>query len=95
MITFLLYFPAVKLEGTYEGHIFDDRQLSFNLGEGEAENVIEGIEVGLEKFKKGETSKLIIKPKFAFGNEGSSLFGVPANATIEYVVTLISFEKVK
>lgn len=64
------------------------------MGEGADVNVLETIEKALEKFKKGETSRLVIAPKHAFGHDGNKEFNIPPNATVEYVVTLKSFEKV-
>lgn len=83
------------MAGSYDGKLFDEREVSFTLGEGSESNVVEGIEKALEKFKKGEQSKLIIGPKYAFGETGNAEFGIPANATVEYIVTLKSFEKVE
>ncbi|XP_066154274.1 FK506-binding protein 59-like [Euwallacea fornicatus] len=85
----------VNIIGKYEGRTFEDRKVVFNLGEGSEVNVIEGVEKALEKFKKGESSKLIISPKYAFGNIGSEEYNIPPNATVEYVVTLNNFEKTK
>ncbi|GJQ77441.1 FKBP59 [Trypoxylus dichotomus] len=85
----------VKLIGEYNNKIFDEREVSFSLGEGSDINIIEGVEKALEKFKKGETSRLTIKPKYAFGNDGNEEFDIPPNATIQYTVTLKSFEKAK
>lgn len=42
---------------------------------------------------QGETSRLIIKPKYAFGADGNEQLQVPPNATVEYTVTLNEFEK--
>lgn len=53
------------------------------------------MEKALEKFKKKESSRLIIKSKYAFKNEGSQEYNLPPNATVEYIVTLKSFEKAK
>lgn len=75
--------------------MFEDRDVSFNLGEGCESNVVEGVEKALEKFKKGEVSRLIIKPNYAFGEKGNNAFGIPGNATVEYTVSLKTFEKVK
>lgn len=68
--------------------------MSFTLGEGTDVNVLESIENALEKFLKGETSKLIIASKLAYGEKGCMEFGIPPNATIEYIVTLKAFEAV-
>lgn len=85
----------VHLIGTYEGRVFDERDVSFTVGEGSEQNIIPGIEHALEKFTKGETSKLVIKPQYAFGSQGSTEFNIPPNATIEYTVTLKTFERPK
>ncbi|XP_018331600.1 FK506-binding protein 59 isoform X2 [Agrilus planipennis] len=85
----------VHIIGKYKDKVFEDREVSFNLGEGSEFNIIEGIEKALEKFKKGEQSKLIIKPKFAFGSEGNTELEIPPDATVEYNLTLKNFEKAK
>lgn len=38
--------------------------------------------------------RLVIRPDFAFGKEGSEKFEIPANATVEYTVKLKDFKKV-
>jgi FK506-binding protein 4/5 len=83
----------VSLIGKYEGRDFDVRDVTFTVGEGSEQNVIAGIDIAIEKFKKGETSKLTIKSQYAFGTQGSEQFNIPPNATVEYVVTLNSFER--
>ncbi|XP_055638137.1 FK506-binding protein 59 isoform X2 [Toxorhynchites rutilus septentrionalis] len=83
----------VDLVGRHEGRIFEERNVEFNIGEGEIAGVVSGVELALEKFKKVETSKLIIKPQFAFGEKGNPELGVPPNATVEYTVTLNEFER--
>ena len=37
------------ITGTFEGRTFDDRDVEFNIGEGEDNNIISGIEIALEK----------------------------------------------
>lgn len=81
------------MTGKFEGRVFDDRDIEFNIGEGEDFNVVSGIEYALEKMSQGETARLVIKPKYAFGAEGNEQFQIPPNAEIEYVVTLNDFEK--
>lgn len=83
----------VSLRGNFEGRVFDEREVEFNIGEGEDFDIISGIETALEKMSQGETSRLIIKPKYAFGAEGNEKFMIPPNATVEYLVTLHEFEK--
>lgn len=86
-------FVKIHLVGRHEGKIFEERDVEFTIGEGEEFGVVSGVEIALEKFKKVETSKLILKPQFAFGPEGNPDLGVPANATVDYTVTLKEFER--
>lgn len=79
--------------GRFEDRIIEERDVEFNIGEGEEVNVISGVETALEKMTQGETSRLVIKPKYAFGAEGNEKLQVPPNATVEYTVTLNEFEK--
>lgn len=88
---------TVELEGRLQGDskIFDQRTVTFSLGEGTEHNICEGIERALEKFLKDEKSRLIIQPKYAFKSEGNSELGVPPNSVVEYVVKLNNFERAK
>lgn len=79
--------------GKHEGKIFDERDVDFNIGEGEDVNIPEGVELGLLRFGLHETSRLIIKPRYAFGAVGCKDLNVPENATVEYTVTLNDFER--
>ncbi|KAK6637332.1 hypothetical protein RUM44_007747 [Polyplax serrata] len=85
----------VHLTGSYQDEVFEDRDVSFNLGEGSEFNVIKGIEIALLQFKKEEKASLEIISKYAFKEEGHKEYGIPPNATVTYVVELKSFEKTK
>ncbi|XP_026468354.1 peptidyl-prolyl cis-trans isomerase FKBP4 isoform X2 [Ctenocephalides felis] len=85
----------VKLVGKHEGRTFLEKQLTFNLGEGSDQGVVAGVEKALEKFKKGETSKIILKAKQAYGVKGDESLNIPGGAVVEFFVTLNKFEKVK
>lgn len=86
-------FVKVKVVGRHEGRVFEDREVSFNIGEGEVSDVVSGVETAIEKMCQGETSRLVIKPNYAYGAKGSETLKIPPNATVEYTVTLIEFEK--
>ncbi|XP_060802150.1 FK506-binding protein 59 isoform X1 [Amyelois transitella] len=88
---------TVELEGKLlpDGKVFDTRTVTFSIGEGSESNVCEGVERALEKFQKGEKSRLTIQPKYAFKSEGNADLGVPPNTPVEYIVKLVSFEKAK
>lgn len=47
----------VHLSGSYEGRVFDDRDLTFSIGEISDDEVISGIQKALTHFGKGETSR--------------------------------------
>ncbi|XP_049870545.1 FK506-binding protein 59 isoform X2 [Pectinophora gossypiella] len=88
---------TVELEGKLasDGKVFDTRTVTFPIGEGSENNICEGVERALEKFLKGEKSRLTIQPKYAFKSEGNSELGVPPNSVVEYTVRLTNFERVK
>lgn len=92
---FINFIFSVQLLGTFENRSFDDREVTFTIGEGCEENIIPGIEIAMENFKKNEKSRLKIKPRYAFGVKGSSEYNIPPNSTVEYEVTLKSFERAK
>lgn len=85
---------SVSLKGEYQGAAFDERQLTFILGEGSEANIPYGVEKALFKFSEGEKSLLTLGPKYAFGSVGSKEYKIPPDATIKYVVELHSFERV-
>lgn len=85
----------IHLIGKHNDRVFDERDATFNIGEGADVDIIEGVEKSLESFKKNETSRLIIKAKHAYGKTGCEKHGIPGDATVEFTVTLKSFEKAK
>lgn len=85
----------VHIIGRHNSRIFEDRTVTFILGEGADDGIPEGVEKGIEKFSKGEKSILTIAPQYAFGKEGKPEFSIPSNATVIYEVTLTQFEKTK
>uniref|UniRef100_A0A182SUY7 peptidylprolyl isomerase n=1 Tax=Anopheles maculatus TaxID=74869 RepID=A0A182SUY7_9DIPT len=82
----------IHLVGRHEGRVFEERDVEFCMDEGKEFGVVAGVEVALESFSKTEMSRLVLKPAYAFGAEGNTELGVPANATVEYTVTLNDFE---
>ncbi|XP_051155654.1 peptidyl-prolyl cis-trans isomerase FKBP4-like [Leptopilina boulardi] len=83
----------VHLVGKCEDRLFEERDVQFNLGEGEDVGVVKGVELALEKLKNGETARLKIKSKYAFGKSGKSEFNIPPDTDVVYEVELKSFEK--
>jgi len=73
---------AVQLKGSYEGRVFDEREVSFTLGEeGEGLGIPRGVEEAIRKMKKGERSRITISPKYGWP-DGNPTHNIPANATI-------------
>ncbi|XP_034942367.1 FK506-binding protein 59 isoform X2 [Chelonus insularis] len=83
----------IHLVGKYNDKVFEERDVQFNIGEGENEGIIEGLEHALKRFKGNEKSRLKIKSKHAFKKTGHPEFGIPPDADVEYIVELKSFEK--
>ncbi|XP_069759761.1 LOW QUALITY PROTEIN: peptidyl-prolyl cis-trans isomerase FKBP4-like [Narcine bancroftii] len=85
----------VHLEGKYQGTIFDSRDVSFIIGDGEEHHIPSGIEKALQEMEKGEEAIISLKPKYGFGEAGSAKFNIPSNANLVYEVVLKNFEKAK
>ncbi|KYN39332.1 hypothetical protein ALC56_06258 [Trachymyrmex septentrionalis] len=83
----------IHLTGKYNDEVFEDRDVEFVLGEGEVAGIIDGIEIALQRFLKSEKSRLFIRSKYAFKEQGNPTFNIPPNADVEYEVELQNFEK--
>ncbi|CAL1683745.1 unnamed protein product [Lasius platythorax] len=83
----------IHLVGKYNGRVFEERDVEFILGEGEIVGIVEGVEIALTHFLSGEKSRLLIKSKYAFKEQGNSEFNIPPNADVEYEIELKNFEK--
>ncbi|KAM8717661.1 hypothetical protein ACLKA7_004370 [Drosophila subpalustris] len=86
-------FVKAHITGSFDGNVFEEREVEFDYGEGSAIGIVEGLETALQKMNVGETSKIKIQPKYAFGTKGNDTFKIPSNATIEYIVKLIDCGK--
>lgn len=85
----------IHVRGTIGTKVFDERDVTFTVGEAELEKIPRGIEIAVQKMKKGEKAELYIRPKYAFGEKGWSENDVGANQEVAYQVTLLNFEKIK
>lgn len=80
--------------GRLGDRVFDDRKcVEFTVGEVPDSVAIQGVQLGLLHFGKDETSRLVIRPEYAFGAKGHKEFDIPGDATVEYTITLNHFEK--
>ncbi|CAF3085528.1 unnamed protein product [Rotaria sp. Silwood2] len=82
----------VMLKGTHNDHVFDERTVSFTVGEGFLQNIPEGVEHAMTKMTKNEHAQLKLKSKATTGVEK---FSIPKNTPVQYDVTLLNFEKAK
>ncbi|MGH0139512.1 UNVERIFIED_CONTAM: hypothetical protein FKN15_040836 [Acipenser sinensis] len=53
----------VSLEGEWEGKVFDRRELTFEVGDGEGLGIPRGIEKALQSMEKGEESIIKLSPR--------------------------------
>lgn len=56
-INIKFHFDLAHVTGKYEGRIFDDRDVIFDIGEVSETEVISGIQHAIQQFGKGETSR--------------------------------------
>lgn len=85
----------VHLKGFYQNNKFDERDVTFEIGEGIKYGIINGIEETVMKMKKGEISRASIKSYLAWGKNGNEQFNIPPDSDVEYEITLKNFEKAK
>lgn len=85
----------VTLEGSCEGRVFDQRDLKFEVGDGESLGLPSGVEKALQAMEQGEESLFTMKPKYGFGKEGNAKYKIPGGADLVYKITLTAFEKAK
>ncbi|TWW76381.1 peptidyl-prolyl cis-trans isomerase FKBP4 isoform X1 [Takifugu flavidus] len=85
----------VTLEGSWEGRVFDKRELKFEVGDGESHGLPVGVEKAIAAMEQEEESFFTIKPKYGFGNAGNATYGIPGGATLQYKIKLNAFEKTK
>lgn len=96
MLKFLVYECncSVHYVGKYDGRVFEDREVSFILGEGSEVGVVDGIELGLRRMTKGETARFRVHSLLAYGKEGNEIFEIPPDADLDYEIDLKNFVKV-
>lgn len=85
----------VTVEGTLDGRVFYERELKFEVGDGESFDLPPGVEKGIMAMEQGEEALFSIKAKYGFGNAGNEKLGVPGGATLQYKIKLIALEKAK
>ncbi|XP_023259705.1 peptidyl-prolyl cis-trans isomerase FKBP4 [Seriola lalandi dorsalis] len=85
----------VTVEATCEERVFDERELKFEIGDGESLGLPAGVEKAIMAMEQGEEALFNIKPKYGFGNAGNAKYNIPGGATLQYKIKLTAFEKAK
>ncbi|XP_060701571.1 peptidyl-prolyl cis-trans isomerase FKBP5-like [Hemiscyllium ocellatum] len=85
----------VYLEGRSSAVLFDQRDVTFVVGEGEDQDIPIGVDKALEKMQRGEHCILHLMPEYGFGDLGKPCLNVPPNAELDYEILLKNFEKAK
>ncbi|XP_018106372.1 uncharacterized protein LOC431968 isoform X1 [Xenopus laevis] len=85
----------LHLKGIHNGRVFDERELKFEVGEGESIGIPPGVETAIQQMEKGEEAVLYLKPKYGFSMTGSEKYQIPPGAELQYDIRLKSFEKAK
>lgn len=85
----------VTVEGTFEGRVFDQREMKFEVGDGENLCLPAGVEKAIMSMEQGEEALISLKPKYGFGNAGNEKFNIPGGAMLQYKIKLTAFEKAK
>ncbi|XP_070686988.1 peptidyl-prolyl cis-trans isomerase FKBP4 [Pempheris klunzingeri] len=85
----------VTVDGSCEGRVFDERELKFEIGDGESFGLPTGVEKAIMAMEQGEEALFTIKPKYGFGNAGAANYSIPGGATLQYKIKLTAFEKAK
>lgn len=60
----ILHLFSVNLEGSCEGRVFDERELKFEIGDGENLGFPAGVEKAIMAMEQGEKALFIMKPKY-------------------------------
>ncbi|KAM4819763.1 peptidyl-prolyl cis-trans isomerase FKBP4 isoform 1-T1 [Thomomys bottae] len=85
----------VALEGFHEHRLFDQREVRFEIGDGESLDLPCGLERVIQRMEKGERSVVYLKPSYGFGSAGKEKFQIPPQAELIYELHLKNFEKAK
>lgn len=56
----------VQMRGSYEGKVFDERELEFVIGDGYECNIVDGVEIAILSMRRNEKAKFFISNQYAF-----------------------------
>ena len=70
------------------------RITAFSHSPGSEKELVSGVEKAIGAMKSKESARVIVKPKYGYGEEGNPDLGIPGNAELNYDIRLSSFQKV-
>jgi FKBP-type peptidyl-prolyl cis-trans isomerase FkpA len=87
--------PSNTITVRYKGYLLNETVFDQNLDQPNPNSwplkgMIDGWQIGFQKFKKGSKGKLIIPSAYAYGSRGSGQ--IPANAPLVFEIQLIDFK---
>ncbi|KAM9854232.1 peptidyl-prolyl cis-trans isomerase FKBP4 [Aulostomus maculatus] len=85
----------VTIQGNHEGRVFDERELKFEIGDGESLGLPAAVEKAIMAMEQGEEALFLVKPKYGFGTAGNAKYNIPGGAMLRYKIKLSTFEKAK
>ncbi|KFD47855.1 hypothetical protein M513_11269 [Trichuris suis] len=86
---------SIHVKAIFEDRVLFDKDFDVTVGECSEAGLPEGIDKALTRIRKGETSHIVLQPKWAYGQKGNAELGVPPNATVNFLVTTSTFENPK
>lgn len=85
---------AVRIIGMCDGHVFQDRDVTFVMGCGSEDGIVPGVETALRKFHCGEKSRLKVSANYGYGAEGCPAYNIAPGAELTYEVEMRQFARV-
>ncbi|VDN11931.1 unnamed protein product [Dibothriocephalus latus] len=85
----------LHLKGLHDGKVFDDREVSYCVGDYSEVGIPRGVDSAVRKMRAEGKSIVRVSKQNSLGEEQCAKFGIPPGSSLEYEVTLKSFEKVK
>ncbi|CAD5223799.1 unnamed protein product [Bursaphelenchus okinawaensis] len=87
---------TIHAVGNYQGTVFYDKTVTYELGEASEVGLPEGVDRALRRIAKGEKCRIVLKGnRFTYGSKSPEGFEFPINAELEFTIFLTDFEKVK
>lgn len=76
--------------------IFEERDVSFIVGEGSEEGIVDGVEIAIVKMKKAEKAIVYVRREYAWGDNPPAQFSLPGDyEEVTFEIYIKNFEKKK